>query len=245
MAAIAPLLQERTVKKNKYLIASTSLSIADMVKDVLKELIREGEIIIVQSDEELRERLEVFSPWLCLIEANFCQIILPYMISEWMSYTKDLRFGIFHFEPLSKHEAGRFYNLGARAVINFRKGSDYCKQAILLLLRDREFITPEIESILKDYRMGCISDATFTIREIQIMRCAARAWSTEDIAEYLKLSVSWVKNLRSRIYEKAGIRNNNELLLFAVNMGYVTVEELLCERKGAKKGIEEPVPKLG
>jgi two-component system invasion response regulator UvrY len=142
-----------------------------------------------------------------------------------------LRFVIFSFEVLSPQDMGRFYNLGAVGFLNFRSPEEDCRRGIVELLKGNEYITEEAEKALKDFRMGNPQQAAFTVREIQVLRYTARGKSLGEIADILSITFRSVQNIKTRVYQKAGIKNNVQIMLFALSMGYVTLNELVAEQE--------------
>jgi DNA-binding NarL/FixJ family response regulator len=141
-----------------------------------------------------------------------------------------MRFVIFSFDILSPQEAGRFYSFGAVGFLDFRSLEDR-RRGIAELLRGNEYFTEETEKSLRDSRVGKLQKTAFTVREIQVLRYTARGKSLEEIAEILSITFRSVQNIKTRVYQKAGIKNNVQILLFALSMGYVRLQELVAEQE--------------
>jgi len=59
-------------------------------------------------------------------------------------------------------------------------------------------------------------------RELQVMNLIASGKPSREIAEELSLSVKTISTYRSRILEKMNLKNNAELMLYAIRQGLVT-----------------------
>ncbi len=59
-----------------------------------------------------------------------------------------------------------------------------------------------------------------TMRELQVARCAAKGKTNKAIASELGLSEHTVKNYLFRAFEKLGVSNRVELLLYLMVRGY-------------------------
>ncbi len=65
---------------------------------------------------------------------------------------------------------------------------------------------------------------SLTVRELQIVRCAAKGKTNKVIAGELGLSEHTVKNYLFRAFEKLGVSNRVELLLYLTVRGYASEE---------------------
>jgi DNA-binding NarL/FixJ family response regulator len=243
-AAIPPLFRGVRCMRNPIIVASNGEAIAEMVKDSIKRVDRSQEIVLARDEYELQSHIQHLNPKLILLEVNFCYLATAYLMAQNIKADRKLRFVIFNFEPVLKRDLGVFYNLGAIGFLDFRK-SEYLR-GIGELLKGNEYISDEIAACLGDCRVGVLEQASFSIREIQVLRFTARGKSPEYIGLELNISPRSVKNIRSRIYEKTGIKNGVQLLLFALNLGYVTVDELGGRKeKSAERREELAVKELG
>ncbi|MCH9652156.1 MAG: response regulator transcription factor [Deltaproteobacteria bacterium] len=59
-------------------------------------------------------------------------------------------------------------------------------------------------------------------REFQVMLLIAKGMPSREIAEELSLSIKTISTYRSRILEKMNLKNNAELMLYAIRHGLVT-----------------------
>lgn len=59
--------------------------------------------------------------------------------------------------------------------------------------------------------------ALLSKRELEVVRCVSEGMTNRNIASRLKLSEHTVKNYMFRIFEKLGVSNRAELILYAIN----------------------------
>jgi DNA-binding NarL/FixJ family response regulator len=221
--------------KGSIIIASTSVAIAEMVEKNILAVCPHIAIERALNEVDFHRLIDSFEEGHIFLESNFCQIATAYLMAQKLSDNSKLRFVIFSFEALSAQDMGRFYNLGAAGFLDFRSGTEEYKKGVCELLRGNEYITKEAEKALKDYRIGKLKQPDFTVREIQVLRHTARGKSLEEIAELLSITLRSVQNIKTQVYQKAGIKNNVQIMLFALSMGYVTLNELIAEQGAAKK----------
>jgi DNA-binding NarL/FixJ family response regulator len=213
--------------KGRVIIASTATAIAAIVEKSVRDVCPEAAVAKAFDEVDLNRLINDFEPDHIFLESNFCQIATAYLMAQKLSDNSRLRFVIFSFELLSAQDMGRFYNLGAAGFLNFRSGVEDYERGIAEVLNGNEYITKDVERALKDFRIGKLGQPAFTIREIQVLRHTARGKSLEEIAELLSITLRSVQNIKTQMYQKAGIKNNVQVMLFALSMGYVTLGELI------------------
>ena len=100
-----------------------------------------------------------------------------------------------------------------------------CSPAILLkavarVASGKKYITPAVSEMLADEvgaPNGKVSHEILSDREYQIFMLLASAKTVAEIAESLALSGKTISTYRSRILEKMHLRNNAELMRYAVD----------------------------
>lgn len=87
-----------------------------------------------------------------------------------------------------------------------------------------KYVSPSLaESLVLslDRDFGSAPHETLSDREFQVMRMIAGAKTVSEIAEELCLSVKTISTYRSRILEKLGLRNNAEIMQYAMEQHLV------------------------
>jgi two-component system invasion response regulator UvrY len=215
--------------KGRVVIASTAAVVTEVVEKNIRAVCPQIALERAFDEVELNRLTHDFEPTLVFLEGNFCQIATAHLMAKKLADNARLRFVVFSFEALSAQDMGRFYNLGAVGFLNFRSAVKECRHGIAVALSGNEYITGEAEKTLKDFRIGRFRQPAFTIRETQVLRNTALGKSLNEIAEILSLTLRSVQNIKTQVYQKAGIKNNVQILLFALSMGYVTLNELINE----------------
>jgi len=67
-------------------------------------------------------------------------------------------------------------------------------------------------------------------RELDVVRCVSEGMTNRQIASHLALSEHTVKNYIFRTFDKLGVSNRAELILYAINHG-CTQESRACHHK--------------
>jgi len=97
-------------------------------------------------------------------------------------------------------------------------------KAIRKIIRGGKYISPTLaEKLAFDLETGTEKPLheTLSDREYQVMRMIASGKTVSEIAKEMLLSVKTIDTYRSRILEKMGLRNNAEIMHYAVQQGLV------------------------
>jgi DNA-binding NarL/FixJ family response regulator len=76
-----------------------------------------------------------------------------------------------------------------------------------------------------------------TVRELQVVQCAAKGMTNKAIASELRLSEHTVKNYLFRAFDKLGVSNRIELLFYLTMRGLKNREERRGSADGSKFGV--------
>lgn len=98
--------------------------------------------------------------------------------------------------------------------------------AIRKVFAGGKYVSPSLaESLVMtlDRDPGAPAHETLSDREFQVMRMLAAAGTVSEIADELCLSVKTISTYRSRILEKLGLRNNAEIMQYAIERDLVEI----------------------
>jgi DNA-binding NarL/FixJ family response regulator len=126
---------------------------------------------------------------------------------------------------LSMHDeflyAERAINAGADGYIMKQESSDDITKAIEKVLDGQTYVSERMSAmLLRKKARGCADKALpaslLTERELEVFQMLGTGWTTRRIAEELNLSIKTVETYSTRIKEKLGLNNSNELIHQAV-----------------------------
>jgi two-component system invasion response regulator UvrY len=118
----------------------------------------------------------------------------------------------------------RVLKAGASGFIGKEVAAEELTTAIRRILSGRKYIT---ESISEKMATDLSSDQTkaphelLSDREFEVMKLLASGKTVSEISEQLFLSVPTISTYRNRILKKLNLRNNAELMHFAINLKLV------------------------
>lgn len=117
-----------------------------------------------------------------------------------------------------KQYAMRLIKIGASGYLNKECAPSEIVKAVQCVMGNRKYFSPAVAEMLTN-RISAEHSPTHEIlsdREYQIFLLLASAKTATDIANDLGLSVKTVSTYRTRVLEKMCLRNNSELMRYAV-----------------------------
>lgn len=133
-----------------------------------------------------------------------------------------------HVLVLSTHPeeqyAIRALRAGADGYLNKQRTGDELVGAIRHVAAGRKFISAEVaEQLASELERGLAGPPheALSDRELQVFVRLARGMTVKELSEDLSISPKTVHSYRSRIFEKTGLRNDHEIIRYAVSSGMI------------------------
>jgi two-component system, NarL family, nitrate/nitrite response regulator NarL len=118
------------------------------------------------------------------------------------------------------------FRAGARGIVCRNDGIASLRQCIYAVHMGEIWATDDqLRYLLEVFSRGSVPDngsALLSKRELDVARCVAQGMTNRDIGVRLSLSEHTVKNYLFRTFDKLGISNRRELILYAVNQAWTT-----------------------
>jgi len=123
-----------------------------------------------------------------------------------------------------EHYGPRFIKAGARGYLNKASPPANILKAIRKVHQGGKYVSPELaERLIQE--MGTPSEAqphqTLSGREFQVFCLIAAGKKLKEIADELSVGITTISTHRARILEKMKMKNNAELIRYAVKHGLV------------------------
>ncbi|HXB38911.1 MAG TPA: response regulator transcription factor [Bacteroidia bacterium] len=112
----------------------------------------------------------------------------------------------------------RVLKAGGNGYISTETSTVIIKSAIKTILSGRKYISPELAEQLAN-RFDNYNDEGIEIisdRELQVLKFIGSGKTVSEIAKELSLSVSTISTYSQRLLEKIGMKNNSELMQYAI-----------------------------
>jgi len=203
----------------KTVIATSSVWLTSLLTRMIKAK-RPFETITVTDNRVTLERLIHEKPGLVLMETNFYAAATAYMVARITARHRRLRIGMVGHESLSDTEKGRYFTAGAVGYVDFRKGEEHVMKCVDTLLNRNEDRFAEFIKLRDEARYEVTGPPALTPKEMEVLLLTCEGKSAEETGEALGLSSQGIRNYKTRIYEKSGVKNSVQLFHFAASMGW-------------------------
>ncbi len=113
---------------------------------------------------------------------------------------------------------------GARAVVFKRFAIETLMTAIHTVMEGHVWLPPDLQTVIAE-QLRQPTPVMLTLREREIVRHVALGLRNAEVAEKLSISEGTVKTHLNNIFQKLGLRDRAELVLYAVRVGIIGVTE--------------------
>ena len=123
-----------------------------------------------------------------------------------------------------EHYAVKVLSMGAAGYLNKDAATDELLNAVKTILSGRRYIQPIIaEKLTENLRKqaGLMPYELLSEREQEVLMGLVRGQSVSDIALLLEVSPNTVSTYRTRILMKMDMKNNADLITYAISNGIV------------------------
>jgi len=141
-------------------------------------------------------------------------------------------FPAMHILVLSMHSNEAYvaeaFNRGASGYILKDTGPADLVQGVKEVVTGRRYLSEQLsESLIGTYSKNIRMDSyeTLTNREREILQLAAEGNTSTEIAQRLSISRRTVETHRANFMDKLGMRNQTDLVMFAIKRGILIMEE--------------------
>ena len=115
----------------------------------------------------------------------------------------------------------RALKAGASGFLNKESATNELINAIRRITSGRKYVSPELAELLLNDRSMNIGDLVGILsdRELQVFQLLAKGKTITEIGLEMQLSSNTISTYRSRILEKLNLKNNSQLIRYALDMG--------------------------
>lgn len=124
-----------------------------------------------------------------------------------------------------KQYAFRALKAGASGYLTKESASDELVKAIQTVLSGKKYISPAVAESLADLfspKGNAEPHEQLSNREYEVFKMLANGRTVSEVSEALSLSVNTISTYRTRILEKLALRNNAELMHYAISRSLIS-----------------------
>jgi DNA-binding NarL/FixJ family response regulator len=198
----------------------------DIVREGLKCLLQklpQVEVVgLAGSGRQAVAMAGLLEPDLILMDLMLPELSGLRAISQIMSRSPHTRIMVVSMCQTSEHIV-RALCAGARGYFLKRSASTELGRAVLAVLRDERYLSPEVTQCLHGISIDSVLISPLerlSVREREVLRFTATGMTSAELALTLGLSPKTVETYRRRIMEKLGVPDHTALIRFAV--GYAS-----------------------
>jgi len=198
-----------------------------IVREGLRQILEEASDIAV-ADEASNAQEVINKVWNNNYDIVLLDISLPGrsgldVLKQLKSIKPDLPILILSMHPEEQY-AIRSLRAKASGYLTKESASDELIDAIRKVAKGRKYITSSLAEKLAfelEDNSRCPSHKNLSDREFQVMCMIASGKRIKEIADTLSLSVKTISTYRARILKKMNMRNNSQLIHYAIKYGLV------------------------
>ncbi|GHU39102.1 hypothetical protein FACS1894190_02350 [Spirochaetia bacterium] len=220
-------------------VASTDKPVASKVLEFIKKIDISERVAIITDIEALHLYLKTNKPELLLLESNFWYEVTPRLVACIAAKHRSMHIAVFNYESLTQSEIVCFLQMGATSFLNLREENSVIIKSLQVILSGSPSIPPDIEQADIQYRLNVPDNVAFPPKEHDAFRFLALGNSAAVTAEKMGIIRETVCNYRQSIYHKLGIHSQDEILVHAIRLGIVGLDELSPVIDCCRKDIEK------
>ena len=133
----------------------------------------------------------------------------------------------------SKANIYKVIELGAMSFLTKECDKDEIINAIYATAKNEKFLCHKVIDIIIDKHIHTDEDNckafNLSLRETEIIKLTAKGWTAKVIAGHLFLSTHTVYTHKKNIMKKLKINSSSEMIVYAIQKGLITKEELTLE----------------
>ena len=196
------------------LLADDHSLIRQGIMFILEEIEVDAKVIQASNLQQITEQICANKIDIAVIDAHFPDGNSITILPEIKTLAPEIRILIFTGIDEAAN-ALKFLKAGANGFISKMSEEEEIKNAILTIMKDGEYLSPQTQSLLMNsMRNSKAINPLFrlTERELQIAKMYASGNSNLEIANQLDVKQNTVSTIKRRIFEKLKIENIVELI---------------------------------
>jgi DNA-binding NarL/FixJ family response regulator len=187
----------------------------------------------------LNMAINELKPRLLIIGCGFYKCSTPYMMSLLLRQYKGLNIAAVSLSEYPADLAMWFILNGVKSCIHLYDGIDQFYQGIGRIRDGKSFVSDSVKESIEMRRELPDPARKLTRLQLEIVKLVCNGLSACEVGDVLSISERTVYNEKTKIYTYLNVRNENELIRTAIELGIVNPDELIFYADGY---VSKPLP---
>ena len=209
------------------LIASKAVKLHSHFKSQFEGLGFTDVAFTTAEKDGLKFAIDDYKPRLFIIESEYYKCCTPYHLTDLKERFPDLNVAAVSFYNYPPDLAMYFIVNGVKSYVNFYEGVEQYYAGLEKIRDGKEYICPEVLRRFEIRSVYPSPSGIITKRELEVTRLIANGFTGEEIADVLSISLNTVNTHKTNIYTALNVRNENEVIRVALELDFITKEELV------------------
>ena len=208
-------------------MVSRAVNLHPHFKKRLEALCFEDVTITGADRDGLNMVIREIKPRLILIGSAFYDCSTPYMMKELLKTFPKLNIAaVSVLNSYTAFRATEFIFNGVHSYLNVLEGIEEFHRGLQEVRKGNVYISPEVQRKIENKTSCRFTAEELTPKHIEVIRLLGNGFTTIEAAETLGCSKRTVDTHKSDMYAILNVRNENELIRFALFKGIIDAEEL-------------------
>ena len=186
------------------------------------EKIRFPEVTCTCAEKDaLNSIIREMDPSLVIINARYYQRATPFMMGRLLKMFPKLNIAAVSLDDYPPELAMYFIRNGVKSYAAYYDGIHELKNAITDIRDGRKYVSPDVMKCMKkrDEEIEPASEMNDYYKLIILFTCDG--WKDEEIGDLLGVTRRTISTHKSEIYRSLNVRNENELIKIAKELGFI------------------------
>ncbi|HUM51381.1 MAG TPA: response regulator transcription factor [Chitinophagales bacterium] len=186
----------------------------------------------VSNSKEMLEMVQLHQPEVVIFDYNNPKSFTMDDIAAVKKISPKTNFLIISADE-NKSNIYKIIELGAISFLTKECDKEEIIGAIYATAKNEKFLCHKVIDIIIEKHMHTDEDNckafNLSLRETEIIKLTAKGWNAKTVAGHLFLSTHTVYTHKKNIMKKLNINSSSEMILYAIQNGLVTKEEMMQE----------------
>jgi DNA-binding NarL/FixJ family response regulator len=221
------------------LVLSRDVNLYSYYKTHLEALGFKNVSVTALDKDALNKLINELKPRLVLVSCDFYHCSTHFMMNRLLKLYPDLNIVAVSAAPYPAGLAAKFIANGVKSCVCWGDGPEQFRNGLERVRDGKTFISRSVQERIEAMIEYPEPAGDLTERHTEVIRMVCNGFTTEEIADTLDVSISTINNHKSKVYYNLSVRNENELIRVAQDLGIIEQDELNFYGGGYGPGPDE------